>query len=323
MRHFICCAFVVILTSTLSLAAERYTQADVDALIAKIDKHMAKGWSDAKVKPTIPATDAELLRRVWLDLAGRIPTVAEAREHLSDKHKDKYRRLVNELLDHRTHRYVTHFGNLWTDWLLPEARANTNFQIQFLVPRFQRWIETRLRQNVAYDKLAHELLTAPIRPGNVFQIQQNAEVEEGILAYYQTKEFKAENIAAASSRLFLGVRLECAQCHDHPFAIWSRDQFWSYTAFFAGIRPASLNNVFNAAAEDISKREIEIPGGSKKKIVQATFLDNSQPKWSKESKPREILADWITSGKNPYFAKAIVNRMWEYFMGTGLVEPID
>src|SRR5262249_5198523 len=131
---------------------------DALALAAKIDKHLQAGWDAAKVQPAPPADDAEFLRRISLHLAGRIPTVAEVRSFLRDPAPDKRVRMIERLL--ASPRYVTHFTNVWRSWMLPEA--NASFQARFLVPGFSAWLRKQLAENVTYDKMVHELLTAPV-----------------------------------------------------------------------------------------------------------------------------------------------------------------
>jgi hypothetical protein len=140
------------------------------------------------------------------------------------------------------------------------------------------------------------------------------------LAFFAVKEARPENLAAAVARSFLGIRLECAQCHDHPFAKWKKDQFWSPAAFFAGIRKQG-NSVFAPLTEAAQLRELTPPGGRKPR--RAEFLDGATPQSSVARGPRVVLADWITSPDNSYFARAAVNRMWGHFFGTGLVDPVD
>jgi hypothetical protein len=153
------------------------------------------------------------------------------------------------------------------------------------------------------------------------QFVNGAEPEPSPAAFFSDKEFKPENLGASTARLFLGVKIECAQCHDHPFAKWTRQQFWEYAAFFAGFENQTQMGIVFGARELKDRREIAISGGNK--IVQASFLDGTQPKWKYNVGSREILADWLTTAQNPFFAKAGVNRLWAYFFGTGLVEPVD
>ena len=142
-------------------------------------------------------------------------------------------------------------------------------------------------------------------------------------AFYALKEIKAENLAAATARSFLGVRVECAQCHDHPVADWSQEDFWQFAAFFGGIQRRD-NSPFGAIAELFRKNDgnwkIEIP--DKNKTVEATFLDGTAP--SKDAmSPRLAVADWLLGPAKQRFARATVNRLWAHQFGMGLVDPVD
>lgn len=289
---------------------------DVQTLADAIDRHVSAHWA-GRVEPAPPADDAEFLRRVCLDITGKIPTVAEARAFLDDPAPDKRRRLVDRLLDRPA--YATHFTNLWRALLLPETSAN--FQLRFLVPSFEIWMRKQFADNVAYDRLVRGVLVAPL--GSSGRMQPGAAMyagddEANPTAFYLAKEGKPENLAGSTARIFLGLRIECAQCHDHPNASWKRDQFWSYAAFFAGVQQRGTG-----LRELRSQSELTIPG--KEQAVQATFLDGKQPQFKEDEKKwfRASLADWITSGDNPYFARAAVNRMWAYLFGIGLVDPVD
>src|SRR5262249_3791131 len=130
-------------------------------------------------------------------------------------------------------RYVSHFTNVFRAWMLPEASAS--FQARFLAPGFETWLRQKLAANTPYDRMVHELLTAPV---GAQQAQFGYGGGGGAApprAFYLAKEIKPENVAGPTSRLFLGVRVECAQCHGPPFANWTRDQFWQYAPFFPGL----------------------------------------------------------------------------------------
>jgi hypothetical protein len=287
---------------------------DVRALAERIDQLIAARWAAAGVKPAPLADDPEFLRRVYLDVAGRIPSVTEARDFLADKSPDKRRRLVDRLLNGS--RYVTHFTAVWRSLLVPET--STNVQFRFFGPGIEAWLRAELVKNAPYDEMVRDLLTTPLGPETFRGANQNPSPA----IFYLAKELKPEDIAGATSRLFLGVRLECAQCHNHPFARWKREQFWSYAAFFAGLQRQGPPNGFALPARELTdRRELTIPGTEK--VVQAKFLDGKEPTWKAKASARDTLADWMTAADNPYFARAAVNRLWGYFLGTGIIDPVD
>jgi len=288
--------------------ALRGADKDVAAMAATIDARIA-AWSK-DVKPAPQADDAEFFRRVHLDLAGRIPSVTEVRDFLDDDRPDKRRIWVDRILranpDDPSYRdaYVNHFTNVWRAWLLSQTEQQAAPQ-----PALDTWLRHRLRTNVGYDQLVRELLTQPVA-GN-----QGSNPEEGSAAvFYQANESKPENLAGSTARLFLGVKLECAQCHDHPFDTWTRNQFWEFAGFFTDLQPGP-------PGKPRPRGELKIPG--KDKTVQARFLDGKQPQWKDNTGTRPTLAEWMTAAENQFFAKAAVNRLWIYFFGIGLADPTE
>ncbi len=306
--------------AALGAAPKGGGQDAVAALAERIDRHLDTAFVARKATPAPLASDEEFVRRAYLDLGGRIPHVSEVRAFLDDRRPDKRRLLIDKLL--ASPLYVKHFTNVWRALLLPQ---NNNQQVQFLSNQMEAWVRARLRDNVPYDKMVRDLISVPVafnggRGG--FGAIPAAGYDPSAVVFYQANEMKAENLAASTSRLFLGVKLECAQCHDHPFAKWTRKQFWEYTAFFAGIQPQNVNaGVFSPARDDPKVREVAMPGTARK--VAARFLDGAQPRWREDATTRATLAEWMTSPTNPFFAKAIANRTWEHFFGIGLVDPVD
>jgi hypothetical protein len=272
----------------------------VSLVASAIDRHIAARWTEENVPPAPAADDAEFLRRTYLNIVGRIPTASEAEQFLDEPGSAKRRRLVDGLLASAA--YPTHLADLLRSVIVPEA--NTDVFLQAQAARFERWLRTRLAENAGYDRIVTELLTGGPRAADSS-------------FYYLAKANKPENLAAGVSRVFLGVRIECAQCHNHPFAKWHREQFWQLAAFFAGVEPGP-----GAVVADARLVELSIPGTRKK--VSARFLDGEDPKWTAIGlKPGAVLADWITAPRNPYFARAAANRIWAQLMGTGLVDPVD
>jgi hypothetical protein len=259
------------------------------------------------------------MRRVYLDIAGKIPAVADLHEFLGDTAPDKRRKLVDRLLESPA--YIMNFSNVWRSVMMPEAEAD--LQVRFLIPAFEAWLRKRLTDNASYDSLVREILTVTVDPRNAANpFQGQGDVTP--ISFYQAKQLKPENLAAGTARIFLGVRIECAQCHDHPFDDWKREQFWGYAAFFAGMERdagSQQQGVLNSIRELFDRRELVIPGTGK--LVKAAYLDGSEPKLKFRESARGTLADWMASGDNPYFAKAAANRMWGHFFGVGIVNPVD
>jgi hypothetical protein len=290
---------------------------DPSELASRIDKRLETRWKADKVHPAPLADDAEFLRRAFLDITGRIPRPADVHEFLADKSSDKRRKLIDGLLDDP--RFAVHFANVWRAELLPEIASNRGAEV--FQAGFEAWLRQKLRAGVGYDRLVQELLTVPIAPeGKEAEPVLRDPERPNPLAFFAVKEARPENLATAVTRAFLGIRLECAQCHDHPFAPWKQEQFWSQAAFFAGVRRQG-NGVFAPLTETPDRRELTPPSG--RKPQSAEFLDGGRPKWPADRSPRTVLAEWITPPENPYFARAAANRVWGQFFGTGLVEPVD
>lgn len=293
------------------------TDDTASAVAGRIDSLIAKQWKLQEVTPAPPADDSEFLRRVYLDIAGKTPPVSVARDFLELSASDKRRKVVDELLE--SPGYITHFSTFWRNVMMPEAQAD--IQVRFLVPGFDAWLRKQLAENTHYDKFVYEILTTSLenRRGQRNPYQQMGELSP--IAFFQAKQIAPENLAAATSRIFLGVRIECAQCHDHPFDTWKREQFWGFAAFFGGIERQGNRGIFGQVRELFDRREMNIPDTDT--VVQASYLDGSEPQWRFRVGPRKTLADWITSPENPYFARTAVNRMWGHFFGSGLVDPVD
>jgi hypothetical protein len=289
--------------------------ADPAALAAVIDRHVNGTLAARGVPPAAVADDATFFRRVTLALAGRLPVPAEVRAFLADRDPAKRSKAIDKLL--ASPAAATHLTTVWRGWLLPEAVTSGDVAGQ--VPAFEGWLRPKFRDNVPYDKVVNELLTAPLAGRTPNPRQAVAEDPNASpMAFYIAKEGKPENLAAATARLFLGVQLECAQCHDHPFAKWSREQFWGLAAFYGGVeRPAAGGQV----REVFDRRELPIPNTDR--TAPATFLDDREPAWRFKASPRTTLAAWVTAPDNPFFARATVNRVWWMLFGVGLVDPVD
>lgn len=297
-------------------SAAPHSKSVVD-VAAAIDRLFEAAWSAEKVQPAERASDSEYLRRLYLDLAGRIPSVSKVRDFIADDTEDKRLRIVDELLDSPA--FVRHFTTVWRNALIPQA--NSQAQFRGLIPGFEAWLWKHFSEGQRYDEIVREIITAELNINNGPALASTTSPD----AFFVVRELKPENLAAGTARSFLGVRLDCAQCHDHPFDKWSQKQFWNLAAFYSGFsrpdsdedNPAAMMNV----TEKTGTRTIRIPGTEE--VVPAVFLTGSEPKWDETAVPRQVLADWIVERNNPWFAGMAVNRMWAQFFGRGIVDPVD
>jgi len=280
-----------------------------DGVIKQLDSSLERLWKERNVDPVPMATEEEILRRVYLDLVGRTPTVNEVRTYLQDASAERYAGLVDRLLASRDH--ATHLATVWRSILLPEGVDLSRFGG---TDAFDEWLSGRFSENASYDKLVRELLLAEGRL-----------TKSGPLLFYTAMKLDADQLAARTARVFLGMRLECAQCHDDPFEPWTQEDFWSFAAFFARIsRPqAELEAVSTVMqVRDIDRGEVRMPNSDD--AVPPRFLDGSNVDDSPAAAARRHqLAVWLTGPDNPYFARAAVNRVWAHLFGHGIVDPVD
>jgi Protein of unknown function (DUF1553)/Protein of unknown function (DUF1549) len=287
------------------------------ALAQQIDRRIGEQLGEDHVVPAGPADDAEILRRLSLDLIGRIPTAAEVQAFLTDSRAEKTNRLIDRLLSDPQH--ARHFARVWRALLLPEAV--TDPRIAYFQPGLEEWLAERRRLNAGFDAMVRELLTVPIsRPDQNPQFVLRDLHRANPVAFLASKQADPAKIATSCVRIFLGVRMECAQCHDHPFDRWTQRQFWSQAAFFAGLERRG-RGPFAPLTEAVDRRTIRM--NDTDKLVPASLLDGTQVRGDGQKSPRLGFGEWLTARQNPYFARAIVNRVWSQLMGIGLVTPVD
>lgn len=308
---------VSLLPSAGQSQGPNYDKEAVKALSKRIDQHLARVWQKAKVTPEPKADDYVYFRRLNLDLAGRIPELNDVTAFIDNPSADKRWLWVDDLLSRKEH--PRHFASVWRLLMLG---SQTNQQFQFLMPQFESWLRERVEKEAPLDKLVHELLMNQQQNMNM-AFQRGNQQQPSPLLFFLSNENKAENLAGATSRIFLGVKIECAQCHKHPTAEWTREQFWEFAAFYSQAPQARGPGV--PAKKSGEPVVLFIPGKSIRipetdKVVKAKFINGEEPKW--DGSPRKTLADWMTSPKNPYFAKAMADHIWSYLMGVSLLEPI-
>jgi len=285
-----------------------------------IDEYLERRWKELDVKPAPLTDDAIFFRRLSLDLVGKIPVLTDVHDYLGNPHDTKRWEAVDRYLANE--QSARHFANFWRTVIIGRS---SNQQFQGFYPQFEAWLEDQLRKNTGLDDITKRILTAQNTGGQPVPGGFNPGMANNLspVGFFIVNEGKAENVAGSAARVFLGVKIECAQCHKHPFAKWTRDQFWEFAAFFSGPNGFGQPVVQPKGAKQVSftpGREIPIPETNK--VAKAKFLNGKEPQWGAFSDSRKVLAEWMTSAENPWFAKAMADHLWAYFFGVSLLEPI-
>ena len=254
------------------------------------------------IEPSPLADDATFLRRVYLDTIGTLPTVAEARAFLSDTAPDKRAKLVDSLLQRPE--YATYWALRWSDILRADKIKVTHQGTVGLT----RWLRRQFAQNRPYDAMVREILTV-----------QGPVQSESPAPFFRAVD-QPEVASRAVSQLFLGVRIECAQCHHHPSERWSQDDYAGFAGFFTGVSIKKLPDGTDAIVAGVGSDTKHPRTGL---AVPARALGVEDANFTNISDRRVVLANWLTAPTNPFFARAIANRLWAHYLGRGLVTPID
>lgn len=285
-----------------------------------IDKLVYEKLKRVKILPSDICSDADYVRRLYLDLTGLPPSANQVRAFIKDPRDSKVKRneLINQLVGNRE--FVEYWTNKWSDLL----QVNRKFLGEEGATALRNWIKQNVATNKRYDEFAYDVLTA-----------SGSTLENPPAAYFKTLRDPVD-LMENTTHLFLAVRFNCNKCHDHPFERWTQDQYYELAAYFAQI----------GRKEDAAFAGKRIGGSAvegAKPLVEVIFDRNSgevkHDRTQQVSKPsfpysnggeqptnairREALAKWITSKDNRYFASSFVNRVWGYLIGTGIIEPID
>ena len=290
------------------------------------------------IRPSEPATDAEFVRRLYLDVLGRIPSADEARRYILSKDSDKKARLIRRLLYEEPYagEYASYWATVWSDLLVgrnPESRDVNKAALT-------KWLRDAFAANKPWNELVYELLTATgaNNPESLKdEVPYNGAVNF-LLAHRGDRATRNVPATSFTTRLFLGVQVQCTQCHDHPFNDRTQADFWGINAFFQQVeaeRVTELTDTGRRVIRYVVLRDRPVSSGDplfvlyerRNGLVIAAvprLLNGREIREGTEGlNLREELAKWITSEENPYFAAAIVNRMWGHFLGRGIVHPVD
>ncbi len=268
-------------------------------------------WQKLKrlgLTPSEPAPDHAYLRRVYIDIIGRVPRLAETQEFLSDSAPDKRKKLVDKLLE--SPEYADHWANKWADLLRPNPyRVGIKTTLNY-----DNWIRSAFRKNQPYDQFVRELVTAK---GGTWR--------NGAVTLFRDRR-EPDEITTIVSQLFLGIRLECAKCHQHPNEKWSQHDFFSFAAYFAKIarKGTGLSPPISGSEEFIyagTKGSVKHPLTGV--VLEPHPLYGDAPVDETVEDPRDVFANWLTGKDNTYFRWVIANRVWADMMGRGVTEPVD
>ncbi len=267
-----------------------------------VDARVWDKLSKLRILPSEPANDATFLRRVFLDTIGTLPTTDEARAFLADSDPTKRQRLIDRLLERPE--YADYWAQRWSDLL----QADKDIITPQATVAVSRWIRSQLVDNIPYDQFARSVLTA-----------QGSSLGHSPAAFFQVQA-DAEKSARAISQLFLGVRIECAQCHHHPFERWDQQDYFALAGFFTGIDrkpgPNGSLKIVNKSGEDMKHPRTGV-------VIPTAGLGAATAEFVDPKSRREVLADWLASPNNPMFVRTISNRLVAHYLGRGLVEPVD
>ena len=268
-----------------------------------IDELVGAKLNKLRITPSGLCTDEQFLRRVTIDITGLLPTEEEYAAFMADADPNKRANLVNRLLERKEFSEI--WAMKWAELLMIKTTNQVSAKSAFL---YANWLTDKIASNVPLDVMVQELLSAS---GGTFK--------NPATNYYQIERDTlktAENVA----QVFMGIRTQCAQCHNHPFDRWTMDDYYSFAAFFSQIGRKQSEDYREIIVFNSGGGEVAHPVGGRQ--MKPKFLGGPAPDTAGKDR-REILAKWLTSTDNPYFATSVANRVWAHFFGKGIVEPVD
>jgi len=349
-----------LLSLTLAAAKDRDSLRLTSFLDAarQIDLYIEKGLELQGLERNVPVSDEHFVRRVYLDIIGRIPTYEELNRFMDSNSENRRSELIDTLLD--SEGYVSHHYNYWADVLRVKSRGRRT-----IMASYQDWIKESLRDNQPYDAFVREMITSE---GYVW--------DDPAVGYYLRDAGMPLDNMSNTAQVFLGTRMQCAQCHDHPFDRWTQKEYYHMAAYTFGLqaqlpygkiplskdfqkiqRAMAQKQIMEGYDPKEARKRVQPPPAQRRVVrnliqpmtAQASEIDrdlrlpddyqykNARPKQKiapktpfgeaaiigKKDNPREVYAEWLTSPENPRFSKVIANRLWKKTMGVGLIEPVD
>ena len=271
-----------------------------------IDELVSDKLHKLRILPSELCTDEEFLRRATIDITGTLPTEEEYLSFVSDSSSDKRDKVVDKLLSRKefTEVWVMKFAELL------QISTNANNQVSYKATLlYYNWLQERIAKNVPFNKIVQELLSST---GGTFNNPSTN--------YYQIERDTlklSENVA----QVFMGMRLQCAQCHNHPFDRWTMDDYFSFAAFFSQIGRKNAQDPREVIVYNRGSGDMKHPVGGK--IMEPVFLGAAKPEIKRGQDRRAVLAEWMASPENPFFSRNLSNIVWSHFFGIGIIDPVD
>ncbi len=270
-----------------------------------LDDHCAAKWKKLGLVPSPVCDDATFLRRVTVDVCGRLPTVEESRQFLADSAGDKRIKLVDRLLNSPD--YPAFFAMKWGSILRNSNLAGSD-RVAYA---FHNWIKDMIAANRPYDEFVRGIVAASGEWSDAPAINW----------FWQSRDDQLHQVTADTAQVFLGQRLQCARCHHHPYEKWGQEDYFGLAGFYTRLGRKSFGEpppYFTSPNVTIS--EIH---PLTQKAIEPKYLDGQIAKFGPEEDPRQALVDWMAKPENPFFSKALVNRLWGHFFARGIVQEID
>lgn len=268
-----------------------------------VDNLVFEKLKQLQILPSDLCSDEEFLRRAYLDVTGRLPTIAETTAYLVSQTPDKRNQLIDQLVE------SDDFADFWTLKWSDILRSNSKKITATGTQKFRRWVYDSIRTDKPFDQFARELLTAS---GSVF---------ENPAANYWRASRDPNDAVETTAQLFLGIRIQCAKCHNHPFERWSQDNYYGIAAAFTRIARQKGDTAEEEIIYPMATGEITQPRTGKQMKVHLLLKGDVDDAIGQDR--REVFANWLTSPENPFFARSAVNRIWGHLLGRGIVEPVD
>jgi hypothetical protein len=280
-----------------------------------VDKPTLAKWKELGIVPSAEATDEQFVRRAYLDITGTLPTPKQVAEFVNDKGADKRDKLVDHLLE--TPEYGYYFATKWAD-VLRVKRGNNQANRAYGTFSFHNWIREAIANDKPYDEFAREILAAV-----------GDETKSPPTVWHKDVQ-TADQFVDNASQVFLGTRMQCAQCHHHPYEKWSQDDYWGLAAFYGRVGTKTLpvpgvgiQNQQNQRRVLYTKSSGTVQNKRTGRTAIMKPLGGEAIDPDGDIDPRQKLVDWMVDVKNPFFARAVANRYWAHFFGRGIVDPLD